>query len=315
MVTDHEYEYKVDGGKSRTTPNAEAEKKVRDEHRRDRWRARFASLRRGYSPVLILIVLAVLALVFHKRIFITVQSGEVAVIDYPLFGGTKHNQICPPGLQLVAPWDTLYMYNIRTQSLLVPMSVLTRTGVSVSLDAQIRFHVVPESVPYLHREYGPNYVEDIVKPELTQAVQDVIGSFTPQELYSSARDASSARVLLRGKRIIGGVYVTVDDLSLYNLALPERVDAAMQATASAEQAAVAYGFRVQQEIAETRRKQIESEGLKSFKDTDLSQSFLIMKGIEATLELAKSPNAKVIVMGSKDSLPLVLGNVPDVSAK
>jgi hypothetical protein len=40
-----------------------------------------------------------------------------------------------------------------------------------------------------------------------------------------------------------------------------------------------------------------------------------MKGIEATLELAKSPNAKVIVMGSKDSLPLVLGNVPDVSAK
>jgi regulator of protease activity HflC (stomatin/prohibitin superfamily) len=313
LVTD--YEYKVDGGKSRTTLNAETEKKIRDEQRRSRWKARFAFLQRGFAPVLILFVLAVLIFVFRQRIFITVQSGEVAVIDYPLFGGTKHNQICTSGLQLVAPWDTVYKYNIRTQSLLVPMSVLTRTGVSVTLDAQIRFHVVPESVPYLHREYGPNYVEDIVRPELIQAVQDVIGSFTPQELYSSARDASSARVLLRGKRIIGGVYVTVDDLSLYNLSLPEKVDDAMQATAAAEQAAVAYGFRVQQEIAETRRKQIESEGLKSFKDTDLSQSYLVMKGIEATLELAKSPNAKVIVMGSKDSLPLVLGNVPDVSAK
>jgi hypothetical protein len=72
---------------------------------------------------------------------------------------------------------------------------------------------------------------------------------------------------------------------------------------------------VQQEIAETKRKQIEATGLKSFQDTVLSQSYLVMKGIEATLELAKSPNAKVIVMGSKDSLPLVLGNVPDVSAK
>lgn len=313
MVTD--YEYKVDGGKSRTTLDAEAEKKVRDEQRRKRWRARFAFLRRGSSPVLVVLVLAVLVLVYRKRIFITVLSGEVAVIDYPLFGGTKHNQICTSGLQLVAPWDTVYKYNIRTQSLLVPMSVLTRTGVSVSLDAQIRFHVVPESVPYLHREYGPTYVEDIIRPELIQAVQDVIGSFTPHELYSSARDASSARVLLRGRRIIGGVYVTVDDLSLYNLALPEKVDDAMQATAAAEQAAVAYGFRVQQEMAETKRKQIEADGLRSFKDTDLSRSFLVMKGIEATLELAKSPNAKVIVMGSKDSLPLVLGNVPDVSAK
>jgi hypothetical protein len=131
LVTD--YEYKVDGGKSRTTLNAETEKKIRDEQRLSRWKARFAFLRRGSSPVLILFVLAVLILVFRHRIFITVQSGEVAVIDYPLFGGTKHNQICTSGLQLVSPWDTVYKYNIRTQSLLVPMSVLTRTGVSVSL--------------------------------------------------------------------------------------------------------------------------------------------------------------------------------------
>jgi hypothetical protein len=42
---------------------------------------------------------------------------------------------------------------------------------------------------------------------------------------------------------------------------------------------------------------------------------LIWKGIEATLELSKSPNAKVIVMGRGDSLPLMLGNVPDLAGK
>jgi hypothetical protein len=34
-----------------------------------------------------------------------------------------------------------------------------------------------------------------------------------------------------------------------------------------------------------------------------------MRGIEATLELSKSPNSKVIVVGSGDGgLPLILGN-------
>jgi hypothetical protein len=34
-----------------------------------------------------------------------------------------------------------------------------------------------------------------------------------------------------------------------------------------------------------------------------------MRGIEATLELAKSPNSKVVIIGSgKDGLPMILGN-------
>ncbi len=34
-----------------------------------------------------------------------------------------------------------------------------------------------------------------------------------------------------------------------------------------------------------------------------------MRGIEATLELAKSPNSKVVIVGSaKDGLPMILGN-------
>jgi hypothetical protein len=34
-----------------------------------------------------------------------------------------------------------------------------------------------------------------------------------------------------------------------------------------------------------------------------------MRGIEATLKLAESPNSKVVVIGSgKDGMPLILGN-------
>jgi hypothetical protein len=47
----------------------------------------------------------------------------------------------------------------------------------------------------------------------------------------------------------------------------------------------------------------------------IPQSILVARGIDATLELAKSPNSKIIVMGGKDNLPLVLGSVPDAVSK
>ena len=43
-------------------------------------------------------------------------------------------------------------------------------------------------------------------------------------------------------------------------------------------------------------------------NASLTPNILQEKGIEATLELAKSPNTKVVVVGGKDGLPLILGN-------
>ena len=40
----------------------------------------------------------------------------------------------------------------------------------------------------------------------------------------------------------------------------------------------------------------------------LTPNILKEKGIEATLELSKSPNTKVVVVGGKDGMPLILGN-------
>jgi len=41
----------------------------------------------------------------------------------------------------------------------------------------------------------------------------------------------------------------------------------------------------------------------------LTEKILQEKGIDATLELAKSPNSKVVVIGSgKSGMPIILGN-------
>ena len=63
---------------------------------------------------------------------------------------------------------------------------------------------------------------------------------------------------------------------------------------------------------EAERQRIDAEG-KAIANRILSASLtdriLQEKGIEATLELSKSPNTKTVIIGSgADGLPIILGN-------
>lgn len=311
MTTDFEY---ATNGKSQTAAKKDSDgKQLRDGRRDERRRKRWQVLHRGSKLLVPLLLLTVFLFIFRSRIFYSVGSGEVILVYYRFMGGTSHNQIGHEGLHIVPPWDEAYLYKIRIQSVVVPMTVLAKNGVEVHLDAQMRFHAVPEMVPYLHREYGPDYVKELITPQLIESVQDVIGSFDPEQLYASQRGASSSQIFRKAKRTIGGVFVGVDDIALFNIRLPEKVQLSIQAKAEAEQNALAYAFRVDQEQQEFRRKKLDAQGLLEYRDIAIPQSVLIWKGIEATLELAKSPNSKVIVMGGKDNLPLMLGNVPDLA--
>jgi regulator of protease activity HflC (stomatin/prohibitin superfamily) len=295
----------------------EEAKAGKKERRLVRWRRRWRLFKHSARTIFILLLVAIFAWIFRNRIFYSVDSGEVLLVYYRLFGGTSHNQIGREGLHIIAPWDLAYRYKIRTQTMLLPMTVMSRDGLEVRLDAQIRFNAVPETVPYLHRRYGPEYAKIIIIPQLTESVQGVIGQFHAEELYSFNRAASVGRIFARARRLIGGVYVHVDDISLFNLKLPDRVQDAIQGKVAAEQNALAAAFSIEKERNEAKRKEIEAQGIQHYGDIvkGIPQSVLILKGIDATLELAKSPNSKIIVMGGNNSLPLVLGNVPDLAGK
>ena len=301
---------------TRTTARNRSEEQDRRQTRiQERRRRRWVFFHRASKLILPVLALSLFFWVFRSRIFYTVDSGEVILVYYRFLGGTSHNQVGNEGVHILAPWDKGYIYKTRMQSLLVPMKILSKNGIEINLDAQLRFHALPEMVPYLHREFGPDYVKDIITPQLIESVQDVIGSFDPEELYATQRGASSSQIFQKARRTIGGVFVGVDDIALFNIRVPDRVQQAIQAKAEAQQNALAYAFRVVQEQREFERKTIEAQGLQQYQQIvkRIPPSVLVWKGIEATLELAKSPNSKVIVMGNKDSLPLMLGNVPDLT--
>jgi hypothetical protein len=79
-----------------------------------------------------------------------------------------------------------------------------------------------------------------------------------------------------------------------------------------------YKFRVAREIRESERKKIEAEGISEFQrivSKGISDSYVRWRGIEATLQLAQSPNSKIVIVGnSKDGLPIILGNMDTPAA-
>jgi prohibitin 1 len=299
--------------KTRHALEEEARQKLeRSLRKRRHWKRRWFFLKYGTPTVILLCLFAAFVFFFRHRMLVTVGSGEVGVIFYRLCCGTS-DTVAQEGLHIIAPWDRAYIYSIRTQTLVLPMTVLSQNGLEVHLDAQIRFHPFPDTIPYLHRRLGPDYVKTAMIPLLTEAIQRKIGQFQPEDIYSSS---SGNGLFQTDKRVIGGVFIDVEDIALFNIKLPEKVQQSIQAKAEEQQAVQTAALRVDKQQQEFLRVQKEVAGLQSYeKVAGIPKSVLIWKGIEATAELAKSPNSKIIVFGSRDNLPLMLGNVPDLAEK
>jgi regulator of protease activity HflC (stomatin/prohibitin superfamily) len=169
-------------------------------------------------------------------------------------------------------------------------------------------------VPQLHRRVGPDYVNTFVTPQLKSSVQRVVGLFLAEEVYGSETGASINRIFENTKQMVGGDFLEIENVALYNIKLPEQVQTAIQKKVEAEQSALAAVFKVLEEQQEAKRKLEEAKGLREYASLfgGIPQSVLTWKGIQATQELAKSPNAKIIIIGAKGELPLLLGTTPGV---
>src|SRR5262249_53359727 len=108
----------------------------------------------------------------------------------------------------------------------------------------------------------------------------------------------------------------VDTLVL-GIKLPESIVGAINRKTEQYYLAREYGFRIDRERQEAERKQIEAAGIAAFQRTGtegISGSYLRWRGIAAALELARSNNAKTVIIGGRDGLPIILGGVDGPAA-
>jgi len=267
--------------------------------------------RHGFGITITTLLVMLTFVVFWHRIVYTVRSGQEAVL-WKRLSGTQIDLIYKEGTHLIFPWDQLFIYDLRIQTTDYSVPVLSTDGLEIMVEVTVRYHPESKTVPQLHKEVGPEYAERIVFPEVVTAVREVIGRYRPEQLYTLRTDDTQRQIAQRAANQARERYVAIDDVLIRRLGLPEMVQQAIQRKLNQEQEALEYEYRIAKERREAQRKDIEADGIVAFQKkvaSSITPQLLQWKGVEATLELSKSTNAKMVIVGGKDGLPLIL-NTP-----
>ena len=252
------------------------------------------------------------------QIFITIPSGHVGVMWYRFFGGTVVERSYGEGVQLIFPWDKMFIYDARLQNQARVYDTISSNGLSMEVDIAVRYRINREAAGMLHKLVGPDYPEVLVYPEIGSHARELISRYTPEQLYTETRAFIQAEILERMVNQLGsslvnqsfqGRLVTVEDVLIRSVKLPQRVADAIERKAEQYQAMLEYDFRLAREEKEKQRKKIEAEGIREFQDIvakTITEEYLRLRGIEATMSLATSRNSKTIIIGGRDGLPVIL---------
>ena len=237
-----------------------------------------------------------------------VESGHVGVLT--LFGRVTGEQLSE-GIHLVNPFKVNHEMSIRTQELKESASVPSSEGLVMNLDTSLIFHLNPEKASDVYQKIGPNYVNVLIEPNLRAAIREATASHTANALYSGEREMVANQIRDQLMGLLAQRGIVIESILLRDIQLPQTLKSSIEAKQQAEQEALAMNFRLQKEKQEAERKRIEAAGIRDFQQIvaqGISPQLLEWKGIEATETLAKSPNAKVVVIGSgKNGLPIILG--------
>ncbi len=257
------------------------------------------------------IAIGILLIYFLFKSTITIESGYAGVIYKPFSGGVDTKNTYGEGFHVIAPWNKMVKYEVRQQEVFEKLSVLSSNGLDIKLEASIWCQPQYDQLGLLHQKRGQEYIERVIRPAVRSATRSVVGRYAPEQIYSSKRDAIQDEIFSETKKILDRQYVQLNDILIRDVTLPATIKGAIERKLKQEQEALEYEFRLEKAKQEAERQRIDAEGkakANGILSASLTDKILKEKGIEATKELASSPNAKIIVVGSgKDGLPLILG--------
>jgi len=265
----------------------------------------------GPNPAFRLVALAGALLLVVILLFSSVarvESGHVGVLT--LFGRVT-GEVLPEGIHVVNPFKANHEMSIRTQEIKESASVPSSEGLVMNLDTSLIYHLDPEKAADVYQKIGPDYQDVLVEPNVRAAIREATASHTANALYTGEREMVAKQIHDQLVTQLSPRGFIVESVLLRDIQLPAALKVSIESKQQAEQEALAMNFRLQKETQEAQRKRIEAQGIRDFQQIvaqGISPQLLEWKGIEATENLAKSANAKVVVIGnSKNGLPLILG--------
>jgi len=262
---------------------------------------------------------SLIILLLWPHTVITIAPGHVGVHYKRFFGGTDMSRIYPEGTHLIFPWDTLFLFDARVKEETHTFKVLTSKGLLLEIDVSVRYYPLASKTPILLTTVGQDYREKLILPTLSSAVRGIASHYDKEDFYSkiSVNIQDEIHVSMVGG--LGRKPVIVDRVLLRAIRLPEPVNLAINEKFVAEQEVLRQGYKVLEAKERFKIKLIDAEAVRVTQDIvnkNMTEPFLRWQGIEATRALAGSSNSKMVVVGGKDGLPLILnpdGALPGVT--
>lgn len=259
-----------------------------------------------YLTYTALVVVLLMLGFLWPRMFITIPTGSQGVMYRYFAGGTVTERVWGEGLHVIPPWDHLTVYEVRLQQKTLKFDVLSDEGLNLQVAISVKFRPDSDMLGHLHRDIGPDYFARIIEPDIQAHVRRAFGDRPAYKIYSSANDlmAELRRISSLARDELGDgeeekPYVQIQEIELVDLDLPEVVLAAIAERYRQEQLTLEYRHRLEREEAEAQRKRTEASGIRDYNTIigELSPDVLRWRDLEATSELAKANNSKVLVLG------------------
>jgi len=267
---------------------------------------------RKILPIGLILLVIILVVVFWSRMTVTIGAGHAGVVFRLLGGGIDTTQTFNEGFHFISPLNKMIIYETRQQEIAEDMNVLSSNGLEISVDVSAWYKPEYEKLGLLHSRIGQDYLRRVVVPALRASARSVIGRYTPEQIYSTKRDVIQVEIFEEAKNILDDKYVDLTQILIRSIILPPTIKSAIESKLKQEQESLEYEFKLEKAEKEAERQRIDAEGkarANQILSASLTDKILREKGISATLELAKSPNTKVVIIGnSKDGMPLILGD-------
>ena len=264
-------------------------------------------------PIGIVLVAVVFVIIFWSRMTVNIGAGHAGILFETFSGGVDTTNTYSEGFHFLAPWNEMITYETRQQEIAEDMNVLSSNGLEIKADVSAWYRPEYAKLGLLHANIGKDYLRRVVIPALRSSARSVIGRYTPEQIYSTKRDAIQDEIFEEAKIILDDKYVDLSQILIRSIVLPSTIKSAIEGKLKQEQESLEYEFKIQKAQKEAKRQIIDAEGkaeANRILNASLTSNILREKGISATVKLAESNNAKIVVIGgSADGMPIILGDI------
>jgi len=240
--------------------------------------------------------------------FRVVPGGHVGV---QILFGKIDDRALSEGLNVVNPLKQVTLMSVRTQEMFEHADVPSKEGLTVGLEVSALYHLESTVTPAILRTLGENYARVFILPQFRSAIRGATVNHEAKDLYTSGREVIAQQIYDELHKMLGERGIVLEKVLLRKIVLPKMVEEAINTKLAAEQAAEQMRFVLLKERQEAERKRIEAVGIADFQRTvtqGISEPLLKWKAIEVAHEISKSPNTKVIILGDKSGLPIILSD-------